>query len=355
MARTLFRDQVERFYELEEAEYSRNDIASLCAISASQVHVWRKEPPQSELFPVRPDGAPQLPAMRPKKPIPPGARPEWMRQTAPSERAKRPPPLPDGGVATPVEEVGDSIGATGSPKKPGHNPRGAAEPATHTSKKPAKGPVLPETHPPGGKKEAARQGALRPVTTGQLEKAVAKQLREQKAEMLREIKAAGFDPAVAWTTDVDEMAFNPVKALVQLAHVPGCPEHTVLGILRELIRLRKERAKIAWEGVKIEDVPLEYRSRLAGMLVEYLPEVELPEEVTASEAAREVYELTGVALPGSAADAFLLRWESALEGMRTDAEALVPGRRAEGRLAMDGPPPKVAEFRVRPATGAGPT
>ncbi len=190
------------------------------------------------------------------------------------------------------------------------------------------------------------------MTRGQLDASVDKALKAQRAELLKEIKAQGFDPAVTWQTEVNHEAFDPVRALVQLAHVPGCPENTILGVLRELVRLRKERAKIAWDAVTLADIPEEYRPRLAGTLAEWLEVSELPPEVQDHAAVREVYELTGVALPRAAdADAFMVRWEAVLEDMRMDAEARVETVRASGVLVMDGPPKRAAEFRVRPSTG----
>lgn len=364
MAKQLYRDQIERFYDLEVGEYSRGDIGSLCDIAESLITVWRREPPYPEDYPVRPPLALPLPNMRPPKPIPKGGI-KWT-STGPG-RAKRPPPraqepehgppgdvtaplLPDPRVSsrsTPPAETRDVPPTTASgPQflKPGPPP---AKP----SSKPLK--TIPEKNPPGGKAEAQRQGALRPVTKGQLDKAVAKEVAAARAEMLREIKAAGFDPAVTWTTEVNHEAFDPVKALVQLAHVPGCPENTILGILRTLVALKKERAKVAWETVRLEDIPVEHRPRLAGQLVEWLEVAELPMEVAEHPVLREVYELTGVALPRAVdADEFMARWEQVLEDMRTDAEARTEVQRAAGRLVMDGPPKRAAEFRVKPSTGS---
>lgn len=329
MAGKLYRDQIERFYDLEELKYSRTDIASLCACSTSLVSIWRRTNPNPADFEERPQQALALPPMRPPKEIPGGKAVPWM---------------------SPAHEVKRGVRPGSQPPEPEPPP----SPPTTAPSRP-KGHILPEKYPPGGKKEAARLGALRPVTVGQLDKAVAKHLRLQKAEMLKEIKAAGFDPAVTWTTEVDHVAFDPIKALVQLAHVPGCPENTILGILRTLVALRKERAKVAWETVKLEDIPQEHRPRLAGQLAEWLHVSELPVEVQEHEAVREVYELTGVALPKPAeAEAFLLRWEQTLEDMRTDAEARTVAERATGRLVMDGPPKVAAEFRVRPSTGTRP-
>ncbi|MEK9900229.1 MAG: hypothetical protein VW516_05705 [Rhodospirillaceae bacterium] len=361
MAKELYRDQIERFYDLEEAEYSRSDIASLCCVSASMITIWRREPPHPEDFNARPPLVLPLPPMRPSK-VDKMVRksPGWLATQHKPLRAKRPPPRgQEAAVAEKPEreqpilpEIPGSSRSSPPPACPDTPPSGPQflKPA-RPSTKPLK--TLPEKSPPGGKEEAKAQGARTPVTRGQLDRAVAKEVAAARAEMLKEIRATGFDPSVTWQTEVNHEAFDPVKALVQLAHVPGCPENTILGVLRELVRLRKERAKVAWESVKIEDIPQEHRPRLAGMLIESLEAVELPAEVAEHESVREVFELTGVALPRPAeAEAFLLRWESVLEDMRTDAEARVDQQRAARGLTMDGPPKKAAEFRVKPATGA---
>lgn len=329
MPKCLYRDQVERFYELERLEYSLIDIASLCAMSVGGVRLWRKTPPVPADFIERPVHGLGLPPMRPKRPAPATAKPSLTRVTPPPEVAAA--------QAAPTEPEQKRIGRPPEPR--------LIVPGLTTTEK----------MPPGGKKEAARLGALRPVTEGRLERTVAKQLAKQKAELLAEIKAAqGFDPAVTWSSDVDHLGFDPIRALVQLAHVPDCPHNTILGILRTLVTLRKERAKIAWEGVSLEDIPVEHRQRLAGLLAEFLELSDLPAEVQEHEAVREVYELTAVALPQPEAEAFLLRWESALESMREDAEARIPGLRSQDKLVMTGPPKVAAEFRVKPATGSRP-
>lgn len=343
MPAKLYRDQVERFYELERLEYSRTDIASLCAMALGMVSRWRKEPPNATDYRPRPDHLPGLPPMRAPKKASPNADKPIARAT--------PPAGPPGQEDRP-----------GEPSTPGplHETLGNPQPTPQTGHRdtpPGRIPgfVLTEKYGPGGKAERAKQGALRPVTQGQLTGAVSRELKKQRAELLAEIKAQGFDPVTTWTTQVDHVAFDPIKALVQLAHVPGCPEHTVLGILRTLVTLRKERAKIAWEGVKLEDIPQEFRQRLAGLLAESMEVADLPAEVVEHPAVREVYELTGVALPEvEEAEAFLLRWEPTLEEMREDAQAHVVDEEAEGRLVMTAPPAKAAEFRVRPATGNRP-
>ena len=357
MGKQLYRDQIERFYDLEEKEYSRGDIGSLCDIAESLITVWRREPPYPEDYAPRPPLALPLPAMRPPKALPKGGV-RWT-SSGPA-RAKRPPPRAMEAEQAPPEDVTAQVlqetpGCSRSMKP--SEPRDVllSGPQFLKPAKPSTRPLktIPEKSPPGGKAEAQRQGALRPVTRGQLDKAVAKEVAAARAEMLKEIKAAGFDPSVTWTTEVNHEAFDPVKALVQLAHVPGCPENTILGILRTLVALRKERAKVAWETVRLEDIPLEHRPRLAGQLVEWLEVAELPAEVQEHEGVREVYELTGVALP-RAVDAveFLARWEQVLEDMRTDAAARTETQRAAGRLVMDGPPKRAAEFRVKPSTGS---
>ncbi len=361
MAKELYRDQIERFYDLEEAEYSRSDIASLCCVSASMITIWRREPPHPEDFNVRPPLALPLPPMRPAK-VDKLIRksPGWLATQHKPVRAKR--PLPRGQEPAPAEkadleqpilpEIPVSSRSSPPPARPDTPPQAPqflkpAKPST----KPLK--TLPEKSPPGGKEEAKAQGARTPVTRGQLDRAVAKEVAAARAEMLKEIKAAGFDPAVTWTTEVNHEAFDPVKALVQLAHVPGCPENTILGILRTLVALKKERAKVAWETVRLEDIPVEHRPRLAGQLVEWLEVAELPAEVAEHPGIREVYELTGVALPRAAdAEEFMTRWEQVLEDMRTDAAARTEVQRAAGRLVMDGPPKRAAEFRVKPSTGS---
>jgi len=338
MAIPVYRDQIERFYELEALEYSKRDIASLCDISDSLVSVWRSVTPHPEDFAPRPPLAPLLPQMRDKTPI--TGRAGGLAMMATTKRAVRPPPR------EPAPEA--------APEAPPDPAPEIELPRTYKPRKPKF--IIAEKRPPGGKEAAKKAGAVGPVTRGQLTHAVDKALKAQRAEILKEIKAAGFDPTVTWNTEVDETAFNPIKALVQLAHVPNCPEHTILGVLRELIRLRKERAKIAWDTVKLDDIPVEYRPRLAGQLAEWLEVAELPVEVQEHEVVREVYELTGVALPKPAeAEAFLLRWEQTLEDMRTDAEARTVAEKARGVLVMDGPPKVAAEFRVRPSTGAGST
>lgn len=347
MPRTLYRDQVERFYELESLQYSRNDIASLCDVSDGQIRIWRKDPPRPERYPERPPQGIGLPKMRPPRPHPAHV------SRASTKRAVPPPvehPVPESAQGGPVSPGPVEQNPEKSPSKRNSDP--ADTTGRPRSVAPIPGFVATEKNPPGGAAEKARQGALRPVTRGQLDKAVAKELRNQRAEILKEIKEAGFNPAVTWTTEVDHVAFDPIRALVQLAHVPDCPHNTILGILRTLVQLRKERARIAWEGVKLDDIPLEVRPRLAGLLAEWLEVAELPAEVQENEALREVYELTGVALPKPAdAEAFMLRWESALEGMRTDAEALAAAPVEQEKLALQGAPAKAAEFRVRPATG----
>lgn len=362
MAKELYRDQIERFYDLEEAEYSRSDIASLCCVSASMITIWRREPPHPEDFNSRPPLVLPLPPMRPSK-VDKMVRksPGWLATQHKPLRAKRPPPRgQEAAVAEKPEgeqpilpEIPGSSRSSPPPARPDTTPSGPQflKPA-RPSTKPLK--TLPEKSPPGGKEEAKAQGARTPVTRGQLDRAVAKEVAAARAEMLKEIRATGFDPSVTWQTEVNHEAFDPVKALVQLAHVPGCPENTILGVLRELVRLRKERAKVAWDTVRIEDIPLEHRPRLAGQLVEWLEVSELPMEVQeGGEDIREVYELTGVALP-RAVDAaeFMARWEAVLEDMRTDAAARTETQRAAGRLVMDGPPKRAAEFRVKPSTGS---
>lgn len=344
MARTIYRDQVERFYELERLEYSRVDIASLCAMSTGGISIWRRNPPKPEDYQPRPEVAIGLPPMRPPRNPPANAKPCTNRAT--------PPP-----VAAQAEKLpGEAVCQGEARETPGRQAStlGSSPPDPRPKHTPTPGFVLTEKMPPGGKAAAAKTGALRPVTTGQLDRAVAKELAKQRAELVKEIKAQTFDPSVTWQTEVDHVAFDPIRALVQLAHVQDCPHNTILGILRTLTALRKERAKIAWDGVKIDDIPAEQRMRLAGLLAEYLELAELPEPLQDNPALREVYELTGVELTkAEQAEAFMLRWESALEGMRVDAQTLVDDPTAVERLVSQAPPRIAAEFRVRPSTGAG--
>lgn len=365
MAPKIYRDQVERFYDLEEREYSRSDIASLCCISASQLSIWRRTPPHPEDYGERPDTALGLPPMREKKALPRGGNvPAWLAKQNASGRVKRPPPREPAPPAGDQDNADPPDAPSESPDPRGSNPSAPAQKPAHVQPKMLRpnpprqttpGLTLPERHPPNGKAGSKAAASAAPVTRVQLDRAVDKALKAQRAELLKEIKAQGFDPAVTWTTEVNHEAFDPVRALVQLAHVPGCPEHTILGVLRELVRLRKERAKIAWDAVVLADIPQEYRARLFGMLAEDAELDELPLEVQEHGALREVFELTGVALPKPAeAEAFLLRWEDQLEAMRADAEARTVAERASGQLTMDGPPKVAAEFKVRPSTGTRP-
>lgn len=333
---TIYRDQIERFYELEESgRYSKGDVAALCRLAMATCQRYRRELPYPEDFEQRPIGALGLPAMREPK-VARTNPASWFDDPNGPPRAKRPGPKPPPPAPDPSAPAFEPPPAPPAPK-PGRKPSKLLLQAEGT---PAKRPVRP---------------AVRPVNSAELQRVVFREVKAARAELLKEIKAAGFDPAVTWTTEVDHVAFDPVKALVQLAHVPGCPENTILGILRTLVALRKERAKVAWETVRLEDIPVEHRPRLAGTLAEWLEVAELPVEVQDHEAVREVYELTGVALPKlEEAEAFLLRWEQTLEDMRTDAEARTVAERASGRLVMDGPPKVAAEFRVRPSTGAKP-
>lgn len=330
---TIYRDQIERFYELEESgRYSKGDVGALCRLAMATCQRYRRELPYPEDFEQRPIGALGLPAMREPKVARTNA--SWFEDPNGPPRAKRPGPKPPPPPPDPSAPAPEPSPAPPAPK-PGRKPSKLLQQAEGIT---AKRPVRP---------------AVRPVNSAELQRVVFREVKAARAELLKEVKAAGFDPAVTWSTEVDHVAFDPVKALVQLAYVPGCPENTVLGILRTLVALRKERAKVAWETVKLEDIPQEHRPRLAGQLAEWLEVAELPVEVQDHEAVREVYELTGVALPKPAeAEAFLLRWEQTLEDMRTDAEALTVAEKARGTLVMDGPPKVAAEFRVRPSTGA---
>lgn len=157
-----------------------------------------------------------------------------------------------------------------------------------------------------------------------------------------------------WLTASSPSEAGPLRSAAPCSAPWRTSHNTILGILRTLVTLRKERAKIAWEGVSLEDIPVEHRQRLAGLLAEFLELSDLPAEVQEHEAVREVYELTAVALPQPEAEAFLLRWESALESMREDAEARISGLRSQDKLVMTGPPKVAAEFRVKPATGSRP-
>ena len=335
MPPTIYRDQIERFYELEESgRYSKGDVGALCRLAMATCQRYRRELPYPEDFEQRPIGALGLPAMREPKAVRTNPA-SWFEDPNGPPRAKRPGPKPPPPPPDPSAPVPGPLPA---PPTPGRKPSKLLQQAEGIT---AKRPVRP---------------AVRPVNSAELQRVVFREVKAARAELLKEVKAASFDPAVTWTTEVDHVAFDPIKALVQLAHVPGCPENTILGILRTLVALRKERAKVAWETVKLEDIPQEHRPRLAGQLAEWLHVSELPVEVQEHEAVREVYELTGVALPKPAeAEAFLLRWEQTLEDMRTDAEARTVAEKARGVLVMDGPPKVAAEFRVRPSTGAGST
>ena len=136
-------------------------------------------------------------------------------------------------------------------------------------------------------------------------------------------------------------AFSPIDNVREIAASKLVPSSTRLRACQILMQESDQRMKVDWAGLRIEDIPAEFRNYLAGRLAEYITTEGVDDEfLGGTQAERDLFGIVGVLVDSNSdAQELLDRYRKFVDDLRAEAK-----RRQNSRKLRSPAPRYAAEW-----------